>query len=248
MTSSGHQWDDFDGWHELLDSLCVEKGYIDNMRLADALCAAAGNRSQQAFDTAVKNLGNWRLGTHLPQRRNFILLSGVLGVETDERLHRVWNTLYAKARSRTNEQTADTVPDVSVFRPPFNRRTKAAAALVVLLAFAAASFSLLMEDPSHPDFQGIDADYVRNVTARVGDALIIHGARGNECGPAPTWEQARELIPELETGTLSDGGIGTRYSRQCGGRTPARAILYKAERPGDEMITLYGDPIHIKVQ
>ncbi|HRP79280.1 MAG TPA: hypothetical protein PL183_09300 [Aquamicrobium sp.] len=61
------------------------------------------------------------------------------------------------------------------------------------------------------------------------------------------WESAKLLLPELETGTLTDGGVGTRVSRQCGGRVPARAILFTATAPGTEQVSLYGDDIVIRV-
>ena len=77
--------------------------------------------------------------------------------------------------------------------------------------------------------------------------MIIHGARGNECGEAPSWDSARILLPSLQTGTLADGGVGTRQSRQCGGRVAARAILFTATAPGTEQISLYGDDIVIRV-
>ncbi len=91
------------------------------------------------------------------------------------------------------------------------------------------------------------AEYVRNVSVKVGETAIIHGARGNDCGPAPSWESAELLLPELVTGTLTDGGVGTRVSRQCGGRIPARAILFTATTAGTEQISLYGDDIVIRV-
>lgn len=71
------------------------------------------------------------------------------------------------------------------------------------------------------------ADYVRNVSAKVGDPLIVHGAGGE----APTWENAKLLLPEIVTGKLADRGVGTRHSRQSGGRVPARAIMFSAPEP-----------------
>ena len=48
-------WSTYQHWYELLDALCVEKGYLDNMHLADRFCSASGNSTQVAFETAVKN-------------------------------------------------------------------------------------------------------------------------------------------------------------------------------------------------
>lgn len=79
-------WTEFQHWHQLLDALCTEQGYLDNLSLADKLCAISGNRSQAAFDTALKNLRNWRQGVHVPQRRNFLALTRLLKVDRQERL------------------------------------------------------------------------------------------------------------------------------------------------------------------
>lgn len=86
-------------WHELLDELALERGHRDNLALAQALCDNNGNSNQTAFDTAVKNLRNWRAGHHLPQRRNFLLLSQLLEVETLD-LERIeaWHAAYNGAR------------------------------------------------------------------------------------------------------------------------------------------------------
>lgn len=251
-------WDTRHTWHELLDALCIEQGHLDNLNLAERLCSASGNRSHAAFDTALKNLHNWRQGVHLPQRRNFLLLTRLLGVDRDQALRAHWNGLYAQARSALPVMAPlASAPDgtpANAFRPKQARRPLVlgggliAAALVGLFAY----FQWPGRDETIADpgttFAGIQADYVRTVTAKVGDALIIHGARGNNCGPAPEWEVARRHLPELTTGTLADGGVGTRFSRQCGGRVPARAILFTATTPGTEQTSLYGDPITITVQ
>jgi hypothetical protein len=55
-------------------------------------------------------------------------------------------------------------------------------------------------------------------------------------------------LPELEIGTWADGRVGTRYSRKCGGPTPARGIVFKATKAGAAKIDLYGDPVRIEVR
>ena len=237
-------WHHHEHWHELFDALCVERGYLDNLALAEKLCAASGNHSRSAFETAVKNLRNWRGGVHVPQRKNFSLLGRILEIDRPEGLRARWNTLYRASRIR---------PETNAV-PPGGRRFPltwaAAVAGLCVAGIVAAGFALWPRDTA-PDpvgsYEGVVAEYVRNVSARVGDSMIIHGARGNECGAAPTWEEAMPLLPELVTGTLSDGGVGTRFSRQCGGRVPARAIVFTATATGIEQITLYGDPIVIRV-
>lgn len=97
-------------WHALLDALCRKYGYRDNVTLADALCAASGNRSPSALDTAVKNLRNWRQGVHIPQRRNFLLLGKILKVDAHAGLREHWNRLYRQARSKPAAQSRRSPP------------------------------------------------------------------------------------------------------------------------------------------
>ncbi|MBC2857999.1 hypothetical protein [Stappia sp. 28M-7] len=97
---ASRNWTAYRHWHDLLDALCRECGYLDNMHLADALCAASGNRTPAAFVTAVKNLRNWRRGIHIPQRRNFLLLGKILKVGEHDGLRNHWNRLYHQARAK----------------------------------------------------------------------------------------------------------------------------------------------------
>lgn len=243
-------------WHELLDMLCAEQGYLDNMALAEQLCAAQGNQTQAAFDAAVKSLRNWRQGIHIPQRRNFLLLTRILKVDRDDDLRRNWNRLYGEAKVR---RASDTVPEddgeMEAPAPAIRARwpfvigaglAVSAAAVAALILYPGSNGGEVFTDPA-TSMEVIEAEYVRNISVQVGEAVIIHGARGNDCGDAPSWESAKELLPELVTGTLTDGGVGTRYSRQCGGRIPARAILFTAKTPGTEQTSLYGDQINIHV-
>lgn len=234
-------WQRHEHWHELFDALCVERGHFDNLALAEKLCAASGNPTRQAFETAVKNLRNWREGVHIPQRKNFSLLGQILEIGRQEGLRARWNALYRASR----------VKPAAIEAPSAGRRVtkRWAAAAGLCAAGLGAAFVLWPQEAVDPvgSYEGIVAEYVRNVSARIGDSMIIHGARGNECGPAPSWEEAMPLLPEMMTGRLSDGGVGTRMSRQCGGRVPARAIVFTATAAGTEQISLYGDPIVIRV-
>jgi CubicO group peptidase (beta-lactamase class C family) len=90
--------------------------------------------------------------------------------------------------------------------------------------------------------------YKRYVTLSVGQSTVIHGARG-ACGEAPPdWEEVIRGLPLSLIGSYSDGGLGVRRSRSCGGPTPARAVKFTAEKAGSEQIVLYGDPINITVK
>ena len=86
------------------------------------------------------------------------------------------------------------------------------------------------------------------VSLDVGQSAVIHGVR-SECGKdAPDWEKVAPSLPSLVTGTFSDGGLGTRYSRRCSGPTPARAVRFTATTTGTEKIDLFGDQIRIEVR
>jgi hypothetical protein len=232
-----------------LDALCLAEGHLDNLALANQFCAASGNRTQVAFETAVKNLRNWRQGIHIPQRRNFLLLTKILNVHQRDGLRAHWNAQYHLARHppAAPEGQGGPLPPRPIMQQWFVA-TSAGIAVAGLVLAGAVAFLPRFADADNGSFEGIGAEYAKTVTARVGDALIIHGARGNDCGPAPDWEVTRKLLPELATGTLSDGGTGTRFSRQCDGRVAARAILFTATTPGTEQTSIYGDPVTINVQ
>jgi hypothetical protein len=86
------------------------------------------------------------------------------------------------------------------------------------------------------------------VKLKIGESAIIHGAR-SKCGhqPAP-WEKILTRLPKLKTGTFSDGGMGSRYSRSCNGLTPARAVKFTATQKGHEEFSLFGDRTTIDVE
>ena len=243
--------DAFQRWHELLDALCAEQGHHDNMALAEALCAASGNQTQAAFDAAVKNLQNWRQGVHTPQRRNFMLLGKVLKVDSHEGLREVWNRLYsAEKPARPAGAMIEAPPPDAQAREPKRRWFAALAGVSLVGALAAIAFILPLESPAESTgapAENIVADYLPFVALEVGQSAIIHGARSRACGAAPTWERISGALPDLETGQLSDGGIATRYSRNCGERVEVRAILFTATQAGEEHVTLYGDAIEIQV-
>lgn len=87
------------------------------------------------------------------------------------------------------------------------------------------------------------------VELSVGKSVIIHGARSSACGAAPpAWADLKASLPSSSLGTFSDGGIGTRLSKQCNGPTPARAIKFTAKTKGSEKVYLQGDRITITVK
>jgi hypothetical protein len=104
-------------------------------------------------------------------------------------------------------------------------------------------------------FEGTSTDKVdgfikfnREITLRVGESAVIHGYRGN-CGrPAPSVPDTAALLPQnLAIGQLSVGTVGVRYSRQCEGVTPARRIIFTANKTGTQAVRLLGDDLTIAV-
>ena len=89
---------EIDRWHLLLDELCNQSGDYDNARLGSELCRRLGKREDTHFETAVRNLRNWRAGRHIPRQRNFMILSELMNVQRSPALRARWNALYAKAR------------------------------------------------------------------------------------------------------------------------------------------------------
>lgn len=241
-------WATYQQWHELLDALCAERGHLDNMALADELCAASGNRTQAAFDTAVKNLRNWRQGVHIPQRRNFLLLTKVLKIDRQEGLREHWNRLYGASRKPDIPEIEDAssencAPDPITWR---NMRRLLAGAAVCIVALAGTVIYLAANIPD-PGATKTTIDYYRYVDLAVGESKTIHGRRGSCGNAAPPWEAVERELPPITTGFWSDGGEGLRYSRNCSSLTPARGVTFTATVAGTEQINLYGDDITIRV-
>jgi hypothetical protein len=93
-------------------------------------------------------------------------------------------------------------------------------------------------------------EYSRTITLNVGESAIIHAYRA-QCGSAsaPSWDYTvgSGYLTPSSLGTYSDGGVGTRHSRSCGGATPARAIKFTAVTPGSETFEMFGDQVSITV-
>lgn len=259
----------FGEWHRLFDALCIERGHLDNAKLAGEYCTITKKTAESAYDSALKSLNNWRQGLHTPSRRNFRILTLLLRVEDAPEVIPHWNQLYDAAQRRKpangdgEQDQSPATPDIAPTHSATSRghtgRRIAAAAVLMLIGAGGAVFALGTFDrpqthtttpkpgPKIVDMTSQRIEAHELVIARVGQSVVVHGSRGR-CGEQPPgWEDVFEGLPHLSNGVWSDGGVGIRVSRACSGGTPARAVVFTATSPGEERFTLYDDPITIRV-
>lgn len=87
----------FTRWHLMFDELCNRAGYYDDATLASAYCALTASKGQRQFETAMRNLNNWRSGRHLPRAGNLRVLAKLLNVADDPATLALWSRLYRQA-------------------------------------------------------------------------------------------------------------------------------------------------------
>ncbi|HEV7247590.1 MAG TPA: hypothetical protein VGN93_11445 [Shinella sp.] len=246
----------FNTWHKLFDALCEESGFSDNMSLAARYCEMTGSHGQKQFDTAVRNLNNWRTGRHLPRPRSVRVLSRLLKVETDPGLMVQWNTLYDQVRNATDDPV-DEAAEETVMPVSTPRRTATAGRSLLMGLAGIGLFSLgvatglLWESQWRPWRTSVDdaplVTYLPEVRLVVGQSRIIHGERG-DCGRLPReWRDVWGNLPSSRIGEFSDAGVVRRYSMFCKGVTPARGIRFTAKTPGTEEMYVTGDYMKITV-
>lgn len=254
-------------WHSLFDALCNEKGFFENGELAAALCERRKNGAPGAYESALKSVSNWREGRHTPNRRNFRLLTLIL--ELDEHPTRAdeWRALYELAlRKKAADieevsETSSLAESKAVFSYQPVKTIKRYAGLAAGIAVIALAVLVLNDPPAMSsggsggatvlplDMTDQQIYYRQQVKLKVGESIVVHGKRGESCGKAPPeWPNVLKFLPEVSTGVWTDGGVGFRVSRACGGPTPARAVVFTATRPGMDKFMLYDDPITITVE
>ncbi|WP_411036052.1 hypothetical protein [Shinella sp. BYT-45] len=245
-----------DTWHTLFDALCDRSGFSDNMSLAARYCEMTGGRGQKQFDTAVRNLNNWRSGRHLPRPRSVRVLSRLLKVESDAGLAAHWSALYDRARS-ASEPPADEAPEESPAAVSARGNTAVDRRLILTVLAGAGLFAmgvatgLAWDTQWRPWRTEVDdaplITYLPEVRLVVGQSRIIHGERG-DCGRLPReWRDVWGNLPSSRIGEFSDAGVVRRYSMFCKGVTPARGIRFTAKAPGTEEMYVTGDYMKITV-
>ena len=243
-------------WHRLFDTLCEERGFSDNMSLAAGYCEMTSGRGQKQFDTAVRNLNNWRSGRHLPRPRSVRILARLLGIEEDAALLARWDALYDQARNATDGPSTES-PEDDVPAGARAGKTMAGGRLALTVLAGAALFGLgvlagrLWDADWRPWRTEVDdaplITYLPEVRLVVGQSRIIHGERG-DCGRLPRdWRDVWGNLPSSRIGEFSDAGVVRRYSMFCKGVTPARGIRFTAKVPGTEEMYVTGDYMKITV-
>jgi hypothetical protein len=248
------QWNEHAAWHTLFDAVCTDRGHHDTKSVANLFCAATGRQSRLDFETACKNIGNWRLGRRTPRRHHFGVLTQVLNLDADPDLRLRWNALYRGAQSSSGagmqDAHAPARPEEAGSVPAATSRSRLAWAAALGIGVASAIFAVtLMRQPLPPSGELSRIAYVPSAQLRVGETVVLHAARPTECGAAPhPWGIVKTQLPTLPIGEWSDGGIVLRGSAVCGKSVPARALQFTATTPGTAAIVLEGDAIAIQVR
>ncbi|MCR4265604.1 hypothetical protein [Nitratireductor sp. ZSWI3] len=244
-------------WNVLLDELCNRAGFLDTASLASRFCELSNKGGQREFETAIRNLNNWRSGRHIPRLRSLRILEQLLKVEEDPELSARWHALYRQAsEDEEDEEAADPAQPAGTDKkanPGRDRswpspQTMAAGALLFCLGVGTGA---LLASDWRP--WGGPADnaplyaYTPEVRMVVGESRTIHAERG-DCGKLPReWPEVFGALPAARTGVFSDGGLARRNSKFCKGITPARAIVFTATTPGVEEFLIQGDFFKVTV-
>lgn len=240
-------------WNVLLDELCNRAGFLDTASLASRFCELANNGGQRDFDTAVRNLNNWRSGRHIPRLRSLRILEQLLDVSRDPELQSRWNALYRQA----SEAEEDELPASATLATPapeksFSRWIGAEALTAGAFMFIAGlGIGLLINSDWRPWSGPADdaplVEYTPEWQLAVGESKMIHAERG-DCGKLPRdWPLVAESLPVAQTGFFSDGGLVRRPSKFCGGITPGRGVIFTATAAGVEELRIQGDYFRITV-
>lgn len=229
-------------WHLLFDRLCNERGYRNSGTLASELGKLSEKGGAHDYEASLKSVRNWREGKHLPQKRNFALLTKMLAVDKDRDLLRHWNELYAAARG-TGNNGVSAIKNGSTATDGGDRVRQR---LLWLTAMGAAFFAGVVLTAW---LQGIYLPSSGRIelAMKQGETTLIHAGYGN-CGGAPDWNTTALRLPNTQTGVFLDGGTKTRFSIACGGFVKTRAIRFMARAPGEEAFTLFGLPKRVTVE
>lgn len=251
-------WGRFDNWHELFNRLCQLRGYSANADLANDVCRQMGRSGERDFQAIEKNLRDWRLGRRVPLRRNALVLSRLLDVDSDPALKRRWDATYHALGGR-NERDSD--PALNAGRPSGNDdkpywngaggRTLSivlAAALPTGLLVAVGMNSREALGPGSVDETKLPTiAYNARAFLSPGAEKLIHGVVEGCDGAPPEWIDVERSLPLSRTGRFVDGGLATQMMNGCGKEMLVRAVKFIAARPGIEELNVFGAYFKIEV-
>lgn len=84
-----------------------------------------------------------------------------------------------------------------------------------------------------------------DITVKSGVATVIYGQREKQCGRAPSfaWTMFEAVTRKPTNGTLSDAGVGKRWSQSCNEEVQVRAISYTSEDGfvGTDVVVFWGN-------
>lgn len=259
-------------WYELFDRICIDQGHFNNADLAAEYCKVIRRSNQTAYDTAIRNIRNWRNGKHTPSPRNFRILTSILRIDEGHDLFRSWQELYELESVNRNKNISNNndfyengifIVNSRSYRI-FNFQNKSfrnillflfSCSLVISvsflffdLKFLSPKYKFISASAESLDMTGKLIQWREYTRLSVGQSAVIHGKRGR-CGQnPPEWAEVMPLLPRLDVGKWSDGGIGYRESNACQGPTPARAVIFTAVKSGGAEFLLFHDKTKIEVQ
>lgn len=254
------QYEHINRWNVLVDELCRRASFVDTASLASRFCELSNRGGQREFETAIRNLNNWRSGRHIPRMRSLKILEQLLKVDEDPRLSAHWHALYRQA-SDAEEDADPGAPDgpssqqeggdTETGRHRNWHAPQAVAAGTLLFCLGMGTGALLASDwrPwGGPADNAPLYTYNPEVQMTVGESVTIYAERG-DCGKLPRdWSETFGALPVSQTGVFSDGGLARRNSKFCKGITPARAIIFSAIAPGVEEFLIQGDFFKVTVK
>lgn len=88
----------------------------------------------------------------------------------------------------------------------------------------------------------------QNVTELgVGETVHLTVYLGETCGVVPSFTEVEAQLPASRIVAYSDGGVGQRNSRRCGGATNGRIVLATGAASGNETLALQAGALSVRV-
>lgn len=255
---TNEDWTRVERWHELFDRLCQLRGYSANADLANDLCRKMGRSRERDFHSIEKNLRDWRLGRRVPLRRNALILSQFLDVDSDPVLRARWDVTYRVLGTRNEfEIGLDPIAEgASVYEDRVSCSGKIRQRLWIGLAAALPVGLLAAMGTDERESSRLASVYKTELptiayNARTflspGAEKLIHGVIDGCDGNPPEWGDLEPGLPVSRTGSFVDGGLATQMMNGCGKETVVRAIKFVATRPGVEELKVFDAYFKIEV-